>query len=81
MICFKQRVFNRIKLASNEQEVEYTVHDSIQRLNVKTVNGHLIQRYIERIKTLQHAKTESPSPKALKNMDFAIIIFKKLQKP
>lgn len=79
---FRQTILNQIKSASDEKEVTELINDSIQRLKIKNVNGHIIQRYILCMGlSLDRERTETLSTNALKNMDLAIDIFRKLQKP
>ena len=81
MIYFKQTILNQIKAASSEGEVEDVINDSVQRLKVKKVNGHIIQRFIVSMDmTLNRSRAERISAKALQNIDIAIVLFMKLQK-
>lgn len=82
MIYFRQTVLHQIRSASSEKEVESVIDHSIQRLQSKNVNGHIIQRFILAMdKALCQAKQEAPSEKAEQNMDIAIDLFKRLQRP
>ncbi|MBA4056776.1 MAG: hypothetical protein C0490_18830 [Marivirga sp.] len=82
MIYFRQTIINQIKSASNEKEVEKAINESLQRLRIKDVNGHIIQRFILGMgKALHHETTEKPSAKTLENINIAIDLFKKLHKP
>lgn len=82
MIHFKQSVINQIKSASNADEVEDVISDSIQRLKIKNVHGHIIQRYILGMEqALDRERTEQLSTKTLKNMERATDLFRKLLKP
>ena len=82
MIYFRQTVLNQIKSASNEAELQDVVSDSIQRLKMKNVHGHIIQRFILGMeRALDRERTEQLSAKAMKNMDHATDLFRKLLKP
>ena len=82
MIYFKHIVLKRIKSASDEKELESVVHDSIRKLKMENVNGHLIHRFIMSMNyTLHRESTKSASSKMLQNMELAIDLFRKLQKP
>ena len=81
MIYFRQTVLNQIKSASNEAELQDIVSDSIQRLKIKNVNGHIIQRFILGMeRALDRERTEQLSAKAMKNMVHASDLFKRLLK-
>lgn len=82
MIHFRQTVLHQIKSASDEKEVESVIDHSIQRLESKNVNGHIIQRFILAMdKTLYQAKQEAASEQVEQNMDTAIGLFRRLQRP
>ncbi|MBL0739574.1 hypothetical protein [Chryseolinea lacunae] len=82
MLHFRQTILNQIKLASDENEIENVIDRSIQRLKSRNINGHIIQRFIIVMsKTLYQAKMEGMSEKAGQNMDIAIGMFQKLQRP
>ena len=82
MMHFRQTVLIQIKSALNETELEDVVSDSIQRLKIKNVHGHIIQRFISGMEqTLDRERTDQLSTKALKNMDRARDLFRKLLKP
>lgn len=82
MQYFKKTILGRIKSAGDHGEVEDVINSSVERLKFKSVNGHIIQRYIAGMKTtLHHEKTVQQSSKVLKNMDFAIRFLTKLHKP
>ncbi|HEX5167661.1 MAG TPA: hypothetical protein VFW11_00705 [Cyclobacteriaceae bacterium] len=82
MVYFRQTVLDQIKSATNEKEIENVIDDSIERLKIKQVNGHIIQRFFLNMeRNLDRAKTEEVSEKMKQNMDVAIDLFKKLQKP
>ena len=81
MIYFRQTVLNQIKSASNEAELQDIVNDSIQRLKIKNVHGHIIQRFILGMeRALDRERTELLSAKAMKNMDHAADLFRRLLK-
>ncbi|SHG76936.1 hypothetical protein SAMN04488109_1755 [Chryseolinea serpens] len=82
MLHFRQTVLSQIKSASDEKEIENIIRHSIQRLKSKNINGHIIQRFIQAMdKTLDQARLEDTSEKAEQNMDIAIGMFRKLQRP
>ena len=82
MTHFKQTVLWQIQSASGEKEIELVVDHSIERLKSKNVNGHIIQRFIQSMdKLLRQAKVQDTSGKAGQNMDIAIVLFRKLQRP
>lgn len=82
MLHFRQTVLSQIKSASDEKEIESVIDHSIQRLKSKNINGHIIQRFILAMdKTLYQAKLEDTSEKTEQNMDIAIGMFRKLQRP
>jgi hypothetical protein len=82
MIHFRQTVLNQIKSASNEAELEDVISDSIQRLKIKNVHGHIIQRFVLGMEqALDRERNEGLSAKTLKNMDRATDLFRKLLKP
>lgn len=82
MISFRQKVINQIKGASNQTEVASIIENSIQRLRIKEIHGHVIQRFILGMGlSLNREMTESLSVKTLENMKVAIDLFKKLHKP
>jgi hypothetical protein len=59
MISFRQIVLAQIKSATDEKEVESVIGISIQKLKIKNVNGHIIQRYVLNMgSTLQLTKAE-----------------------
>ena len=67
MMYFKQTVLNQIKSASSETDLEGVVSSSIQRLKIKNVNGHIIQRFILGMEQALHReRTEQLSIKVLK---------------
>lgn len=79
---FRQTVLGQIKSASDEKEIESAINHSIQRLKSKNLNGHIIQRYILAMdKILYQAKLEDTSEKAEQNMEVAVGMFRKLQRP
>jgi len=81
MMFFSQIVLTQIKSASDERELETVIGQSIQKLKIKNVNGHMIQRFVLNMgSSLQQAKEEQESEKVKSNMNFAIDIFKKLSK-
>lgn len=81
MIHFRQITLTQIKFASSEKEVEVIVHDSIQRLKVKNINGHIIQRFIQSMMmTLSQERVEKSSTRCTQNIDYAIGLFKNLHK-
>jgi len=81
MISFRQIVLTRIKAAEGEKEIEEVIDSSIQKLKIKNVNGHIIQRFIMSMESsLLLARTEQVSEKDTRNMNFAISLFKGLQK-
>ena len=82
MIHFRQTILYQIRSASDEKEVESVINHSIQRLKSRSVNGHIIQRFIFAMdKTLYHAKLEALSEQVEQNMDIAIVVFRRLQRP
>lgn len=82
MLHFRQTVLGQIKSASDEKEIESAINHSIQRLKSKNLNGHIIQRYILAMdKILYQAKLEDTSEKAEQNMEVAVGMFRKLQRP
>lgn len=82
MTHFKQTVLWQIQSASDEQEVEHVVDLSIQKLRSQNVNGHIIQRFILSMdKVLRDAKLQDPAKKKGQNMNIAIALFRKLQRP
>lgn len=82
MTHFKQTVLWQIQSASDEQEVEHVVDLSIQKLRSQNVNGHIIQRFILSMdKVLRDAKLQDPAEKKGQNMNIAIGLFRKLQRP
>ena len=82
MIHFKLTVLNQIKSASNEAELQDVINVSIQRLKINNVHGHLIQRFILGMgQALDRERTEQRSAKALKNIDRASDLFRRLLKP
>jgi hypothetical protein len=82
MLYFRQVLFNKIKAASTEKEIETFIDESIQRLKIKNLNGHLIQRFILVMsQTLSQAKLQYASGDQEKNINFALAIFRKLHKP
>lgn len=82
MTHFKQIVLWQIQSASDEKEIGLVVDLSIERLKSKNVNGHIIQRFILSMdKVLCQAKVQDTSEKSGQNMDIAIGLFRKLQRP
>jgi hypothetical protein len=82
MICFRQSVINQIKGASNQVEVARIIEDSLQRLKIKKIRGHIIQRFILGMGLSLHRETTGTlSTKTMENMKVAIDLFKKLHKP
>lgn len=82
MIYLRQTVIGQIKSAQNEKEIEDVIDRSIQRLKIKNVHGHIIQRFIIGMgSSLDQAKAELVSEKVKQNIDTAISVFRKLQKP
>jgi len=82
MLYFRQILLNQIKIASSEKEIETLIDESLQRLKTKNLNGHLIQRFILSMSlALSQAKVQDASDDQEKNMDFALIVFRKLHKP
>jgi hypothetical protein len=81
MLYFKQTILSQIKSAVDETEVEDVITSSIERLKFKSINGHIIQRYIAGMRTTLHQeKLLQQSFKEIRNMDFAIHVFTKLHK-
>jgi hypothetical protein len=82
MTHFKQTVLWQIQSASDEKEIQQVVDLSIQRLRSQNVNGHIIQRFILSMgKVLRQAKVQDPSEKTGQNVNIAISLFQKLQRP
>ena len=82
MIHFKLTVLNQIKSASNEAELEDAINDSIHRLKINNVHGHIIQRFLLGMgQALDRERSEQLSAKALTNMDRASDLFRRLLKP
>lgn len=82
MISFRQSVINQIKGASNQAEVARIIEDSLQRLKIKKINGHIIQRFILGMGLSLHRETTGTlSTKTTENVKVAIDLFKKLHKP
>lgn len=82
MTYYRQTILHQIKSASNEAEVEEVINNSIHRLKIKNVNGHIIQRFILGMGQVLHRERSDQLPaKTLENMGFAIDVFKRLQKP
>lgn len=82
MLHFRQTILSQIKSASDEKEIERVIDNSIQRLKSRNINGHIIQRFVLAMdRTLDQAKSEGLSEKAMHNMDIAIDLFKKLRRP
>jgi hypothetical protein len=82
MLHFRQTILSQIKSASDEKEIEMVIDNSIQRLKSRNINGHIIQRFVLAMdRTLDQAKSEGLSEKAMHNMDIAIDLFKKLRRP
>lgn len=82
MLHFRQTILSQIKSASDEKEIEMVIDNSIQRLKSRNINGHIIQRFVLAMdRTLDQAKSEVLSEKAMHNMDIAIDLFKKLRRP
>ena len=82
MLHFRQTILSQIKSASDEKEIEMVIDNSIQRLKSRNINGHIIQRFVLAMdRTLDQAKLEGLSEKAMHNMDIAIDLFKKLRRP
>lgn len=82
MLHFRQTVLSQIKSASDEKEIENIVDQSIRRLKARNINGHIIQRFILAMgKALDQVKLEDTSEKVEQNMNIAIGMFRKLQRP
>ena len=82
MISFRQSIINQIKGASDQAEVARIIEDSLLRLKIKKINGHIIQRFILGMGlALDRETTGIPSTKTLENINVAIHLFKKLHKP
>jgi hypothetical protein len=82
MIYYKQTILNKIKSASTDTEIETVINNSIHRLKMKNVHGHIVQRFIlGMVQVLHREKTEQLSVKTLQSMDLAIDLFRKLQRP
>lgn len=81
MISFRQVVLMQIKSAPDEKEIEAVIGRSIQKLKIKNVNAHIIQRYILNMElSLHRAKAEQVTEKDMHNINLAIDLFKGLQK-
>lgn len=82
MLYFRQTVLSQIKSASDEKEIESVINHSIERLKSMNINGHIIQRFILAMdKALYQAKLEDASERTQQNIDIAIGMFLKLQRP
>jgi hypothetical protein len=82
MMQYKQTVLHKIKSASDDQEIESVIAQSILRLKENKVNGHIIQRFVAGMDiALQHAKSDNMSEKLEHHMNVAIDLFRKLRKP
>lgn len=82
MISFRHSIINQIKGASNQAEVARIIEDSLQRLKIKKIHGHIIQRFILGMGLSLHRETAGKlSTKTLENMKVAIDLFQKLHKP
>lgn len=82
MVYFKQTVLGRIKMAASEEELVGVIHQSIDRLKGSNVHGHIIQRFVVSMSmTLDKARVDATSRKEEQNMNLAIGLFRKLQKP
>ncbi len=82
MISFRQSVINQIKGASNQAEVARIIEDSLQRLRIKKINGHIIQRFILGMGlSLNRETTGTLSTKTTENVKVAIDLLRKLHKP
>lgn len=81
MIYFRQTVISQIKSASNEKEINNVVNDSIKRLQIKNVNGHLIERFITSMAmALVRSKQEATADNIKHNFEFALELFRKMQR-
>jgi hypothetical protein len=82
MMSFRQIIINQIKCASNRAEVARIIEDSVQRLKIKKIHGHIIQRFILGMELSLHRETTGPlSPKTTENLKVALDLFKKLHQP
>ena len=81
MISFRLSTINQIKAASNEAEVAKIIEDSLRRLKMKKVHGHLIQRFIESMDlALSRERIEQHAARTMQNVTSAIDILRRMQK-
>jgi hypothetical protein len=81
MINLRQMTLGQIKAATGDQEVEKVIHDSIDRLQSKNVNGHLIKSYITSMTmSLLNLKKEVLSSSSKQNITKAVETFRKLNR-
>jgi hypothetical protein len=78
MDSFRQSIIHQIKGASNPAEVAIIIEDSLQRLKIKKINGHIIQRFILCVGLSLHRETtEVLSTKTLENIKVPLFSSKK----
>ena len=81
MMYFRQTVMSQITSASSEDEINDVVNDSIIRLQLKNVNGYLIERYITSMSmTLAKSRQEAPGDHTKHKVEFALTLFRELQR-
>lgn len=81
MIYFRQTVISQIKSASSDKEINNFVNDSVKRLKIKNVNGHLIARFkTSMAMALVRLKQEATADSTKHNFELALELFKKLQR-
>lgn len=81
MTHFMQTTLNEIKVAAGNLEVEKVIHDSLDRLQSKNVNGHLIKSYRTRMAVaLLNLRGESLSSSSKENINMALEIFRRLNR-
>lgn len=82
MVSFRQIVINQIKGASNQAEVAGIIEDSLQRLKIKKIHGHLIQRFIISMDiALSREGIEHHTTQSMQNVGTALDIIKRIQNP
>jgi hypothetical protein len=81
MTNFRQQTLGQIKSATNDKEVESVIHNSLEILQTKKINGHIIKSYMTGMTiSLLTIRNEGSSSGTKHNVAKAIEIFRKINR-
>lgn len=82
MVNFTNEIINQIKEATDDSYIIIIIENSLQKLDVKNINGISAKRMfmMNMVMALQYVKVEGLHPKALENVRNAIEVIERLRK-